>query len=413
MNMMKLVAGLDIGNGYVKGAVNTIDKLGTKPQGIDFPSGVARIIYSHDIQAEPSDAKPVIDDIFNQMDVSFGSNLVSDTTRRLFGKRGLASGSIIEEFDVDSVLSKAQQDLSGVLVLGSIAGQALKEYYNKTGELPKETIPVSVRIALALPITEYMRYRKPYAEGFKSGRHMVTFHNFTVPVNVEIRFEDVQVLAEGASAQFAIVQHGEPLVSAMLQELRAHGEKLEGVTAADVIGASNTIGVDIGEGTVNFPVFQDGKFNPDVSITFNKGYGTVLEQARERLQMLGMPFPSRKALADFLMAPQSALTAPRRNKAEQVVDEEIEGFVQELGVQFLKVMSRVGSYTEVIYVYGGGAVKVKNQLYPALLHMAKQFGGDDVIYPILYLDSEYSRLLNQEGLFIIAKNIADQASAQQ
>ena len=35
----------------------------------------------------------------------------------------------IEEFDVDSVLSKGQQDLSGVLVLGSIAGEDLKEYY--------------------------------------------------------------------------------------------------------------------------------------------------------------------------------------------------------------------------------------------------------------------------------------------
>ena len=128
MNTMNLVAGLDIGNGYVKGAVNLKENLKNKPKSIDFPSGVARIIYPKDIKTEVSEAGYVIDDIFNQMDVSFGSNLVKDTTRRLFGARGLASGSTLEEFDVDSVQSKAQQDLSGILVLGCIAGQALKEY---------------------------------------------------------------------------------------------------------------------------------------------------------------------------------------------------------------------------------------------------------------------------------------------
>lgn len=407
---MKMVAGLDIGNGYVKGTVSVNN--GT-PSMIDFLSGVAIETNSSGIKTKQADMASEIGNIFNTMEASFDTPAIMSKTSRLFGQRAIHSGKAMEEFDVASTISKAQQDLSYILILGGLAGKALQVYFEAHQTIPSETLMVDARIAVALPITEYKAYRKIYVDKIRNIRHMVSIQNFDQPVRIEILVTDVQVLAEGASAQFAIVQHGEPLVSAMLQELRAHGEKLEGVTAADVIGASNTIGVDIGEGTVNFPVFQDGKFNPDVSITFNKGYGTVLEQARERLQMLGMPFPSRKALADFLMAPQSALTAPRRNKAEQVVDEEIEGFVQELGVQFLKVMSRVGSYTEVIYVYGGGAVKVKNQLYPALLHMAKQFGGDDVIYPILYLDSEYSRLLNQEGLFIIAKNIADQASAQQ
>lgn len=405
MNMMKLVAGLDIGNGYVKGAVNTIDKLGTKPQGIDFPSGVARIIYSHDIQTEPSDAKPVIDDIFNQMDVSFGSNLVSDTTRRLFGKRGLASGSIIEEFDVDSVLSKAQQDLSGVLVLGSIAGQALKEYYNKTGELPKETIPVSVRIALALPITEYMRYRKPYAEGFKSGRHMVTFHNFTVPVNVEIRFEDVQVLAEGASAQYAINAKGTEFMEAMLSDVRRLGEPLEGITAQDVIAATNTVGIDIGEGTVNFPVFQNGKFNPDASGTFDRGYSSVINNALDVLGPRYM-FKNRKQLVDFLQTPATNITRNKHTACELEIQKHANGFAMEIAEQFSRVMRKVGAFTEVVYIYGGGATAVKEYLHPLLLKEVKGFGGEGTMFPVLYLDSRYSRYLNREGLYIIAELIA-------
>ena len=67
MNTMNLVAGLDIGNGYVKGAVNLKENLKNKPKSIDFPSGVARIIYPKDIKTEVSEAGYVIDDIFNQL----------------------------------------------------------------------------------------------------------------------------------------------------------------------------------------------------------------------------------------------------------------------------------------------------------------------------------------------------------
>lgn len=402
---MKLVAGLDIGNGYVKGAVNTFENLGQKPKGIDFPSGVARIIYSHDIQTEPADAKPVIDDIFNQMDVSFGSNLVSDTTRRLFGKRGLASGSIIEEFDVDSVLSKAQQDLSGVLVLGSIAGQALKEYYESNKSLPDKTIDVDVRVALALPIAEYMRYRKVYAEGFKSGTHMVTFHNFTIPVNVSITFSDVQVLAEGASAQYAINAKGTKFMDAMLQDVRRLGEPLEGITAQDVLAATNTVGIDIGEGTVNFPVFQNGKFNPDASVTFDRGYSSVINNALDVLGPRYM-FKNRKQLVDFLQTPATNITRNKHTACETEVAKHAYGFAMEIAEQFSRVMRKVGAFTEVVYIYGGGATAVKEYLHPLLLKEVKGFGGEGSMFPVLYLDSRYSRHLNREGLYIIAELLA-------
>ena len=180
--------------------------------------------------------------------------------------------------------------------------------------------------------------------------------------------------------------------------------------AQDILAATNTVGIDIGEGTVNFPVFQDGRFNPDASMTFAKGYGTVLEQARERLQEKNMPFNSRKALADFLLKKPTALNQARYAKIAQIVREEIQGFSIEVTQEFRKVISRVGSYTEVVYVYGGGASAVKEILYPELIDVAKNLGGDDVAYPILYLDSRYSRYLNREGLYLIAKQVADAAA---
>ena len=177
------------------------------------------------------------------------------------------------------------------------------------------------------------------------------------------------------------------------------------IVAKDVLDAKNTVGIDIGEGTVNFPVFQNGKFNPDASITFDKGYGAVLNSALERLQDQGFPFNSRKELQDFLNTTPSALNRRRYKVIQTIVDEEIISFVNEVAMQFSKVMNRIGSYVEVVYVYGGGATPVRNELYPELMTKAKAFGNGEALYPILYLDSRYSRYLNREGLFVMAEKL--------
>lgn len=401
--MNKIIAGLDIGNGYVKGSV-----YGENLSSIDIPSGVAYVTNTHDIKTTLNDADEVISDIFNKLDVSFSSPLVNDDNRRIFGRRGLQSGMSIEEFDVYSHISKAKQPLSAMLTLGCLAGKVLQDYWTKNKTLPENMLKATVRIALALPIGEYKKYRKPYADGYKNSTHIVQIHNFEQPVYVELTFEDVQVIAEGASAHYAIQAKGEDLMNAMLADVRKMGEPLEGITAKDVLAATNTVGVDIGEGTVNFPVFQNGKFNPDASSTFDKGYGAVLNAALDRLQDSGFPFKSRKELQDFLNTPPTALNRQRYKRVQEIVDEEILSFVKEVAMQFSKIMNSVGSYVEVVYVYGGGATPVRNELYSALIEKAKALGGgdDEVLYPILYLDSRYSRYLNREGLYVMADRLA-------
>lgn len=406
-----ILAGLDIGNGYVKGMATMVGQE-NGPTGIDFPSGVVHIFTSNDMKTKPDEIPAVMADIYNEMDVSFSSPVVTNTGRMLFGIRGIKTGFSVDEFDVSLHESKALNELSYILALGSLAGKALQSYWDKTRELPKDTLDAHVRCALALPISEYKQYAKSYASAFKSSTHIVTFHNFEQLVRVQLTFDDVQVLAEGAAAQFAITSKGEPLMEAMLQDLRKMGEPMEGITAADVLAANNTIGIDIGEGTVNFPVYQGGKFNPDSSMTFGKGYGAVLTAAQERLMAMGQPFNSRKALADYLQRPVTPMSQGRYNKIKQVVDEETHNFAMEVSMQFSKLMSRVGTFVEVAYVYGGGASPVKSVLYPMLVDVSRKLGGADVSYPIMYLDSRYSRKLNREGLYSVAEKVMQYDEAQ-
>lgn len=408
MNRMSMVAGLDIGNGYVKGAAYVN---GGEKSTIDFMSAVAEQRNPNDIKTKPEEFSRVIGDIFNNMDCIIDSKLVKSGQHQLFGGRGVELGRSTKEFNVASNRSKADDELSSVLVLGCLAGKALQVYFNTYGELPVDTIQVDARIALALPITEYKAKRESYAKRFKDGSHMVSIHNFDQLVRVELNILDVQVLAEGASAQFAIISYGVPLMDALLRDLANQGEKLNGITAEDVLASKNTIGVDIGEGTVNFPVFRDGLFKPDVSHSFDRGYGTVLERARERLETMNMSFESRKALANYMLQAPSPLQRARYNRIAAVVHEECDAFSHDICQEFLKVMSRVGSFIEVVFVYGGGSAALKEFLQPELISVGKEFGGDDVAYPVLYLNSQYSRTLNREGLLTVAQQVKAKADA--
>lgn len=410
--MIRLISGLDIGNGYVKGSVRNADNPGSVAS-IDIPSGVAYVTSTHDIKTSLSGVDDLMVDFYNKMDVSFDSPLIPDTNRRLFGTRGLQSGMSIDEFDVYSHTSKAKQPLSAILTLGCIAGKAMQEYWSANRALPTERLQVSTVIALALPILEYKKFREPYADGYKSSKHVVTIHNFEQPVEVEISFSEVRVIAEGAAAHHAIRARGEKMMNAMLADVRNMSANdpvsydfLSKLTAADILGATNTVGIDIGEGTVNFPVFQAKEFNPDASITFDKGYGMVLNTALDRLRDQGHAFNSRKELQNFLNTTPTTINQRRYAIVQKVVDEEITSFVKEVTLQFSKILSRVGSYVEVIYVYGGGASPVRNELYSALVDCVKSYGGGEVLYPILYLDSRYSRYLNREGLCILAESVA-------
>ena len=404
-NSMQMIAGLDIGNGYVKGFASTD---GNKGSGIDFLSGVALKTSDDDVKVKLSQADYIVDDIFNEMAVTFDTPIVESKTMRLFGLRAAVSGNSMDEFDVTSHQTKAHQELSSILVLGSIAGKALQEYYGKYKSAPEDgIINVNARIALALPISEYKTYRKEYAEKFKGVVHKVTIHNFDVPVTVCITISDVQVMAEGASAQFAITDKGVELMEMMLADLRSRGEKLEGVTASDIYNAKNTLGVDIGEGTVNFPVFQNGRFNPDASVSFFKGYGTVLDAVRHRLAQKNLVFASRKALVESFLAGPMPTKPWQFNIMQEVLQSVLEGFANEVQSEFRKILTKIGVFTEVIYVYGGGANALKEYLYPKLIQVGKSVTPGGVGFPILYLDSAYSRYLNREGLYSIAKRIAE------
>ncbi|QOT16711.1 hypothetical protein [Paenarthrobacter sp. YJN-5] len=414
--IIQLTGGIDVGNGYVKGVIRGEVHGKEAFDTIDLPSAVVSTSRSTPkVPEADSDAFKIVveDDFYNRVAASFTTPLIGHSDLRTFGRAALSTpGSKFTQFEVVGSRSKADQELSSVLVLGVFAAKALRDYVREHGALPDRELRATVRAGLALPIAEYVQRRSAYAAQFVGllgaadpTVHLVTVKNFSTPVTVRLQFEDVQVLPEGASAQFAITDKGAPLAQALLDDLRAsdpeEAARLHGVTAELLVGVRNTVGVDVGEGTVNFPVFTDGAFNSEAASTLDQGFGTALTNALDRMSTSGdkdLRFKNRKALADFLQQEPSVFLQGRFDRAKGYVDEEAEYLAEEIGARFEDVLAEVGGTTEVVYVYGGGSGPVKEILRPVL---QKAAGG----IPVLYLDAAYSRHLNREGLYLAAKAV--------
>lgn len=416
------VAGLDIGNGYTKGLIGPQgDENPDLIEGIDMPSVSMLVTKPNLVPTADINAVAVVEeDFYNNLDVHFDTPLVNNNYRRLLGRRALnASGDALDEFNLNDKTSKADQELSKVLVLGILAGKAVKDYVAAHGSIPNpahddepSALKVHASIALALPINEYVHYREQYAASFTGAGdntivHTVTLDNFDTPVTVKVICDHVVVIAEGASAQYAISSYGEPLADALLEEVRERGLELPGVTGADINAVTDTVGVDVGEGTVNFPVFTGAEFNKDASRAFNKGYGTILENAIRTMEDTGFntSFTSRKQLADFLQRKPPVLKRKAYDQVMVYVQEQAQFFVDALVEQFTRVMNDVGMFTEVVFVYGGGSGPIRELLYPALMDKVAELNAAGET-PVLYMDAAYSRKLNREGLMIAARTVA-------
>lgn len=398
MSNQTVIAGLDLGNGYVKANIDGVVRV--------FPSvAVKQFNTAHHTPLSEDEAGHFMNDIINQMDVSFSSPLVQSTERRLFGERAMTSGLNLEEYDVYSRTSKAEVDLSGVLALGTLGADRLYNYYKQHGRLPQETLKMKVHLTTALPIIEHRQHSRMYREKYiNNGEpHLVTFHNFEKPIRVEILFEHVYVANEGESAQYGLMFAGDKFLEMIRREAvkRFPNGELEGITGKDLVGAKNTLGIDIGEGTIDFAVFTNGRFNPDASSTMNQGYGTVLESTLAKLQEEGYPYKSRKELSEFLHAEPSPFTRKKWNYVSNVNQAEENRFGDVVAGEVSKVFSRVGGFIEVIFVFGGGATPLEWSLFQKLKDRVAEFGEDNLL-PIVYLDSKFSRFLNVQGLYQVA-----------
>lgn len=402
------IAGLDIGNGCVKG---TIGSNAGGETDIDIQSVAAKNYTDtiDEMRTPLSEVESKISDIFNYLDATFESPCLDETGRYFMGQHAMESGNYQLIFEVGDGRQKSEQPLSFILTLGSIAGKALQDAWNTTHVLP-EVINVDVKVAaLALPIQEYRRYRENYASSYKKGVHVVTIQTFEKDVVVNITFENVQVLAEGASATYAIRAGGAALAEKLIQNANEASDQHIELTGEDIYEAHATMGIDIGEGTTNLPIYDSkGNFNADASMSINNGYGVVLDNAVKLLHKRGHHFENRKELQTYLMNDMNVKFKKQQYaEIQSVVDTCIENFAKQIADIYQQNMKTHNTQILVVYVYGGGATAMKYYLFQSLVNNTRKLNGGMDAQPILYFDNPEARVLNRDGLYIAAKRILE------
>ena len=221
------------------------------------------------------------------------------------------------------------------------------------------------------------------------------------PITVKITIDTVAVAAEGASAQYAISRYGEKLYEVMIRDAIDAGAQLQSLTTKQLAAIKDVIGIDIGEGTVNVPVFTGGKFNADASMSIDLGYGTILTNALQPCKAANHRFQSRKALAEYLQnKPEPGdYFEEEYNDVYRIVQDEARALVNEIIPIFSTAMT---GGAKAAYVYGGGATPMRDILYPELIEASKAFTSGSKGFPILYVSEEFAQDLNREGLMIMA-----------
>ena len=400
----KIVIANDLGYSSVKADINDKE--------LKFPSVIAQL-RPQDVPAPAeinSDEamKNYIDNFLDNMDVTVASNAVKSSGRYLIGNAAVESGLSLRQLDINDYTGKSETDLSVILTLSMIAGRRVQEAYKNGEDLSKE-LEANVYMATALPVSEGKRdnARDAYAQRYLSNKHVVTFHNFADPITVNITFKKVYVALEGETAQMIIASDMEGLSEGIKKDFdENYPELAEDVTVDDIIGAKNAVGIDIGGGTTDVVAIINGKANASASTSVPNGYGSVLQEAVRILQDRQMNFEDRSQLQSFIEEKVSPLRRGQQKAAQQVVDEQV-GPLTDSIIDAASQTLRVARETEVIFVYGGGSIPMKDnsELRLRLSQKVKSFtGGYDV--PVVWIPGEYAQKLNLYGLEAIVKQLA-------
>jgi plasmid segregation protein ParM len=411
----KVVAGIDVGNGYTKARVAVA---GSAPRDIDMPSCVAHAPAGSWIPFESSTAPAsYMSDLANELDfdVRAADGTVEtgslDGRRLLCGRRATASGRVPVTFDINDSRPKCDDPLSATLVCAVIAAAAVGHCVETTGTLPVDGLGVTASVALALPIADYARCRERYQSSLEDMPRVVTIRNFEIPIEVVMSFRSVTVVPEGAAAQVAIVMMGPGFVDDALEKARALGFSFAGETGRSIISYGNTIGVDIGEGTVNFPVFRNGRVSVESSSSIDRGYGTVLADVCERARGTGYAPRSRRELSEFMLRGDPSPRDVRiRARLRQFIDDEADAFARDVMSEYTRVLRRSGLISDVVYVYGGGADAMADRLWPELIRASMI--DEDIFTPVIYVPAGVSRTLNRDGLFAVARRSAEASDGE-
>lgn len=337
------------------------------------------------------------------------------------GNYALQSGERVRNIEVGAVNSKVDSDIIVINTLSQLAAYGVKKAFEQDKDfiLNAETdkkIVLNVDMTTALPVTQYSKSNADkITEKFMKGKHQVTVHVGIVRVDVEIFFEFVKVLPEGVTATFAI--HNMLLIDKPENELTSE-EKNINATVIDFFNEFNKLyvyneqnnkygfkepvdgayfkkkkilHVSIGEGTVEYPLVDDIVFDPRFIQGSNNGMGHAIDKAIPIfMEEKGLRTYSRQNYSTVLRDPSHKY----HNVAMDIVEPFIEGESEDILHNVKKEIERANNEIDILCVYGGGSIPMKDYLYQKLVALVNKA---DI--KLFYVPDNYAVTLESKGMY--------------
>lgn len=383
--MMRTVA--DIGNSELKMMIN--GEL-IKQQNVN------KRIFGR-VKSKEGSLQHSVTNLMNDIHVHVTSNAIERDGKFYVGYRAAHSNGKPDALDIE-LGDKHKRDLPVVNVLSVMASKAVQTVYNEGEELPKN-IEIPASLILAIPASEYEPSKARFLESrFKDNEHVVIVYVGEEKVTVQITFEVVKVTREGVPALYAIFEGESDMFTDFCELYKL--ENIDGQYFKD----KKVLHADIGDGTTEY-IYSNG-LNPvpDACWGEKRGIGHAIEGAIKLLQeeYEGGVDINRQQFSELVTDSDDK----KHDKAVEFLEETRYMQAQDIYNDIEKsYIYKTASKAEVLAVYGGGSIALKDDLYKKLLEFSRV---NDI--QLLWIPEKYATEMNVKGMEILSEKLLSKVS---
>ncbi|WJE61157.1 ParM/StbA family protein [Bacillus mycoides] len=400
--MMRTVA--DIGNSELKMMIN--GEL-VKQQNVN------KRIFGR-VKSKEASLQQSVTNLMDEIYVHVASNAIERVGKFYVGYRAAHSNGKPDALDIE-LGNKHKRDLPVINVLSVMASKAVQTIYNEVGELPKN-IEIPASLILAIPASEYEPSKARFLESrFKENEHVVIVYVGEEKVTVQITFEIVKVTREGVPALYAIFEGEQDMFDDFNDLYKKEKENenendeevkkvekkesklyLEKNVDGGYFKSKKILHADIGDGTTEY-IYSDG-LNPvpDACWGEKRGIGHAIEGAIKLLQeeYEGGVDINRQQFSELVTDSDDK----KHDKAVEFLEEtrymQAQGIYNDIEKSYIY---KTASKAEVLAIYGGGSIALKDDLYKKALEFCKV---NDM--QLLWIPKKYATEMNVRGMEILS-----------
>lgn len=349
------------------------------------------------LNLEELDQDDFIENLENNLVIGIAASKYVNTGEDYVGNYTLKSGATVRNTEVGAGNNKTDSEVVYLNTIGQIAAYAVKKAHK--GDKTISDIEVNVDMTTALPITQYDKMEaEKFANKFMDGEHRLTVKTPQKDYYVNLKFNFVKVIPEGVTTTFALIGGVDEIYKTYNQKVRENLTKVskdslymeELNTAYFTKEQRRILHISIGESTTEYPITNGIAFDPNFVQGSNNGNGHAIKKA---LPLFNSEFRcsySRQMYSDVVKSSGHKFHQDTLNYLIGPLEDE----AQEIYRRAVDELERSNNEVDVIMVYGGGSILMREFLEPKLEAVARQIRSK-----LLYVDKEYAVTLESKGLY--------------